>query len=57
MQLATAANQTWRIRGRELSLERPVLVGIVNVTPDSFSDGGRFHHVEPALARARRSRI
>ncbi|HET7229428.1 MAG TPA: dihydropteroate synthase [Longimicrobium sp.] len=51
--LATAANQSWRIRGRELSLERPVLVGVLNVTPDSFSDGGRFHAVEPALARAR----
>jgi dihydropteroate synthase len=51
--LATAANQTWRIRGRALSLERPVLVGVLNITPDSFSDGGRFHHVGPALARAR----
>lgn len=51
--LATAAKQTWLIRGRPLSLERPVLVGVLNVTPDSFSDGGRFHGVEPALARAR----
>jgi len=42
------------IRGRPLSLERPVLVGVLNVTPDSFSDGGRFHAVEPALALARR---
>ncbi|HEX9935564.1 MAG TPA: dihydropteroate synthase [Longimicrobium sp.] len=51
--LAAAASSTWRIRGRALSLERPVLVGVLNVTPDSFSDGGRFHHVEAALARAR----
>ena len=28
-------------------------MGIVNVTPDSFSDGGRFRGAEPALARAR----
>jgi dihydropteroate synthase len=28
-------------------------MGILNVTPDSFSDGGRFRHAGPALARAR----
>ena len=27
--------------------------GILNITPDSFSDGGRYLHVEDALARAR----
>jgi dihydropteroate synthase len=52
--LATAANQSWRIRGRALSLERPVVVGVLNVTPDSFSDGGRFGDVSAALAQARR---
>ena len=32
-----------RLRGRVLRFPRPVMVmGIVNVTPDSFSDGGRF---------------
>jgi dihydropteroate synthase len=52
--LLTAANPgTWRIRGRTLSLERPVVVGVLNVTPDSFSDGGLFHAVEAAVARAR----
>lgn len=35
-----------------LSLERPVIVGILNVTPDSFSDGGRFLDPERALAHA-----
>jgi dihydropteroate synthase len=34
-----------------LSMDRPRLMGILNVTPDSFSDGGRFF--EPGLARAR----
>lgn len=33
---------TWTVRGRILSLQRPLVMGIVNVTPDSFSDGGRF---------------
>ncbi|MEO1245593.1 MAG: dihydropteroate synthase [Pseudomonadota bacterium] len=37
-----------------LRFERPVIMGILNVTPDSFSDGGRFEHVETALAEAGR---
>ncbi len=43
---------TWEMRRGALSLERPVVVGILNLTPDSFSDGGR--HLEPdrALAHA-----
>ncbi|KUM05031.1 dihydropteroate synthase [Chromobacterium subtsugae] len=35
-----------------LDLSRPLLMGILNVTPDSFSDGGRFSRVDAALARA-----
>ena len=35
--------RAWRVRGRELPFSRaPLLMGIVNVTPDSFSDGGAF---------------
>ncbi len=36
-----------------LPLERPLIMGVVNVTPDSFSDGGRFLVVEQAVERAR----
>jgi len=32
----------WRVRGRDVRLDRPFVLGVVNVTPDSFSDGGRF---------------
>lgn len=32
----------WRIRDRALALDRPHVMGIVNVTPDSFSDGGNY---------------
>ena len=46
------ASLTWKIRGRELSLSRPLVMGIVNVTPDSFSDGGRFLSPGAALAHA-----
>lgn len=38
----------WRCGGRELSLERPLVMGILNVTPDSFSDGGT--HDDPVAA-------
>ncbi len=36
--------------GRTLRLDRPQVMGIVNVTPDSFSDGGRHDTVEAAVA-------
>jgi len=44
----------WAIAGGELALTEPVLVGILNVTPDSFSDGGRFTTAEAALEHADR---
>ncbi len=44
--------QTRRFAG--LSLERPLIMGIVNVTPDSFSDGGEAAAPETAIARGRR---
>lgn len=39
-----------RFAGREHGLGRPLVMGIVNVTPDSFSDGGRFAEPEAAIA-------
>jgi len=39
--------------GRVLDLSRPCVMGILNVTPDSFSDGGVFVGAEQALAHAR----
>jgi dihydropteroate synthase len=43
----------WRIRDRVMALDRPVVMGILNVTPDSFSDGGRFLDLDDAVRRAR----
>ena len=42
----------WLTARGEVSLERPVLVGVLNVTPDSFSDGGLFTGPDAALAHA-----
>ncbi|MDP3972804.1 MAG: dihydropteroate synthase [Candidatus Nanopelagicales bacterium] len=39
---------------RELGAERTLVMGIVNVTPDSFSDGGRFFDVDAATRRGLR---
>src|SRR3546814_1121561 len=36
----------------ELSLERPLIMGIVNVTPDSFSDGAAHFETDAAIAHA-----
>ena len=43
-----------RIGTRNFDLSRSIVMGILNVTPDSFSDGGRFDRVEQALDHALR---
>lgn len=35
-----------------MAADAPVIMGILNVTPDSFSDGGEYDHVDAAVARA-----
>ena len=40
------------VRGRTLDLRRPLIVGILNATPDSFYDRGRYYGLPAALARA-----
>ncbi len=44
----------WRCRHRSIDLTRPVVMGILNVTPDSFSDGNRYSSTAAALERAAR---
>jgi dihydropteroate synthase len=36
-------------KGKALDLTTPQVMGIVNITPDSFSDGGKYHQLESAL--------
>lgn len=44
----------FRVRDRTFNWgERTYLMGILNVTPDSFSDGGEFNNIETALSQAR----
>lgn len=44
----------FQLKGQRLGLDRPLLMGIVNVTPDSFFDGGRFCDPHRAVAHALR---
>ena len=49
----TRTNAHWKLRTRKLELGRRTLVmGVVNVTPDSFSDGGQFFETEDAVKHA-----
>jgi dihydropteroate synthase len=51
---ATGANTAPEPLGRLLALNRTLVMGILNVTPDSFSDGGQFDEPGHALDHARR---
>jgi dihydropteroate synthase len=42
----------WTLATRTLPLDRPFVIGILNVTPDSFSDGGQYESLEAAVTRA-----
>jgi len=43
----------WKLRDSEMQLgERTLIMGVLNITPDSFSDGGRFNDPDRAYARA-----
>jgi len=45
-------NKFWQTSKRQLSLKKTLIMAILNLTPDSFSDGGKFNTVENALAQA-----
>jgi dihydropteroate synthase len=47
-----ATTPTLDCGGRKLLLDRPRIMGILNVTPDSFSDGGSFVQADKAIAHA-----
>jgi dihydropteroate synthase len=46
------ASAVARIRPTASTRDRPVIVGVLNVTPDSFSDGGKFTRVDAAVSHA-----
>ena len=43
----------WRIGQRAVPLDRTLVMGVLNVTPDSFSDGGLFNEPDLAVEHAR----
>lgn len=48
----TAFPKSLNCRGRLVSLQRPLVMGILNLTPDSFFDGGKFNSVDAARKHA-----
>jgi dihydropteroate synthase len=50
--LSTLRTGHWAHATGAISLDRPIIMGILNVTPDSFSDGGSFLSADDALAHA-----
>ena len=46
--------ERWQLRGRVLEVDRPRILGIINVTPDSFSDGGNFFSTDAAVEHGER---
>ena len=52
MKLHALPQQTLVCGRHTLDLAQPHVMGILNVTPDSFSDGGRFNHLDAALRQA-----
>jgi dihydropteroate synthase len=56
MDQSTGQSQHWQLSDtRAITLDRPCVVCIVNATPDSFSDGGKFNHVEAAVEHIKRA--
>jgi dihydropteroate synthase len=49
--MAVVESLRWRAGSRELTFGRTLIMGVLNVTPDSFSDGGQFFDPEAAVAR------
>ena len=46
---AAGSVRKWRVGSRELLVDHPIVMGILNVTPDSFSDGGNFFSPDSAI--------
>lgn len=54
MPLAPVARSDWPTARGSLRFDRPIIAGIINLTPDSFWDGGRHATVDAAVAHAER---
>lgn len=46
--------ESWKIANHTLSFEKPLIIGIINITPDSFSDGGKFLDTKKAIEHAKK---
>ena len=47
--MSSSSGRKWLFNSQELHLEKPLIMGILNVTPDSFSDGGKYTDIKRAI--------
>src|SRR3954453_18304203 len=53
--LSAMGSTLWKINGQTVDLSaRAMIMGVLNVTPDSFSDGGEFFSTEKAVEQGKR---
>jgi dihydropteroate synthase len=52
--VVAADPNAWTVRGFDVRVDRPLILGVLNLTPDSFSDGGNYADTGAALAHAQR---
>jgi dihydropteroate synthase len=46
-----STNKTWNVRGRLVDLSTPKIMGVLNLTPDSFYDGNRYNNFSAAMSQ------
>ncbi|MDH5828367.1 dihydropteroate synthase [Sphingobacterium faecium] len=51
--IKTTPAQSINLKGRIMTFDRPIIMGILNVTPDSFFDGGQHNHIAQTLTKAK----
>jgi len=49
--IKTTPAQSINLRGRIMTFDQPIIMGILNVTPDSFFDGGQNHNIEQIISK------
>ncbi|UIR55599.1 dihydropteroate synthase [Sphingobacterium sp. SRCM116780] len=51
--IKTAPAQSINLKGQLITFDHPIIMGILNVTPDSFFDGGQYNNIEQALEKTK----
>lgn len=55
--MTSGREQYWSIKAKKINIQSPLIMGILNVTPDSFSDGGKYNDSDKAIKQAQLLKI